>query len=181
MHILLGILSTLSIIAFITLRFSNSAAGLGHLADQIGGAAASLRRTFFRRKATRHPLTSIEDPREATLVLMVAVMKDNGELTQDQIGDLEHIAATRLAFTNPADMVALARWHVRDFVESGAVLHRLGRRLARQCNGAQRQDVIDLVTYAANSGDHPVSTLQSHTIDQLKYRLGDVTQRTLAD
>ncbi len=151
------------------------------MADQISGAASGIRRTLFRRKAARHPLTAIEDPREATLALMVAVMKDNGDLTHDQIEELEQIAATRLAYENPAEMVALARWHVRDFVESGAVLHRLGRRLAMQCNGAQRHDVIDLVSRAAHSGGQPISTLQAHTIDQLKYRLGDVTQRTLAD
>lgn len=181
MHILLGILSTLSILAFFLIRSCQVASAMEDLSDRAGGLAARLRRRLFPHKVPRHPLSQIQDPREGALALMVAIMKDGGNLTEEQIRDLEFWAADRLNFENPADMVALARWHVRDFAESGAVLHRLHKPLAAACTGEQRADIIALVEAAAKSRGRPTTLLQEHTIRQLKYHFGDVQQRTLAD
>ena len=106
-------------------------------------------------------------------------MKDRGDLTEQQINDLEHWAEHRLNFTNPQDMVALARWLVRDYVESGAVLQRVAKPMARACNGEQRADIIDLTTQAAKSGHNKPTKLQAHTIKELKYKFGDLSQDVL--
>ncbi len=185
MHILISILSALGIIAFLIIRISQAMDAVRHLSDEATGVRGAVRRYLFRKKATAHPLTLIVDPREATLALMVAVMKDKGNLTTEQIEDLEYWAATRLNYTNPKEMVSLARWLVKDSVESGAVLLRVGKMLSLTCNGEQRADIIDLVESAARGRSHhgqkrqPPSELQAHTIQQLKYRFGDVKQQTL--
>lgn len=179
MHILLGVLSTISLIVFILWRVSGTLNALSETGSNLNQLAGKLSRFLKRGKASRAPLSDIEDPREAALVLMVAVMKDRGNLTSEQIEELVNLAETRLNFSNAEEMVTLARWHVKDFAESGAVLYRLAKPLARQCDGAQRADIIDLVTMAANSGRGEMTRLQAHTIRELRYKFGDVTQQTL--
>jgi len=187
MHILLAILSTVSLLAFIIIRANTAVNAFHSLKDEATGLRGAFRRFFFKRRANIHPLAAIEDPREAVLALMVAVMKDKGDLTPEQIEDLEYWAETRLNFSNPQDMVKLARWHVRDQVESGAVLYRVSKSLARQCTGAQRADIIDLVERAARGRNRAgvqatdLTQLQAHTVQQLKYRFGDVSQETYLD
>ncbi len=176
MHILIGIISTLSLFIFLIWRLTNLLDALNQTGANIGNISGRARRFFFKRKASRHPLSQISDPREAALALMVAVMKDRGDLTTSQIADLEHLAEQRLQYENPREMVALARWHVKDFCESGAVLYRLAKPMAQMCTGAQRADIIELVSLAARSGDGKLSDLQAHTIKELKYKFGDVTQ-----
>lgn len=190
MHILLGIISLLSIIGFTLIRANTIAITLRELGFSLGGLGTIIRRRFTHKNALKHPLSQINDPREATLALMVSVMKDNGELTAEQINELEFWADQRLNFVDPAEMVSLARFHVKDHVESGAVLQRVGKNLAMKCNGEQRADIIDLVESAAigrrklaevsTSAEryNHMSSLQAHTIKQLKYRLGDTSQKT---
>ncbi|GAA6212648.1 hypothetical protein NBRC116602_23890 [Hyphomicrobiales bacterium 4NK60-0047b] len=184
MHILLAILSTLSLVAFLIIRASYTVEALKNLSGEASGIRGAFRRFFFKRNANVHPLALIEDPREAVLALMVAIMKDKGDLTVEQIADLEYWAEYRLNYHNPKDMVKLARWHVRDQVESGAVLYRLSKGLTKQCSGEQRADIIDLVESAARGrvekshSNNELTQLQAHTVQQLKYRFGDVHQET---
>lgn len=69
-------------------------------------------------------------------------------------------------------------------MESGAVLYRVSKSLARQCTGEQRADIIDLVERAAKGRNRAgvqateLTQLQAHTVQQLKYRFGDVSQET---
>lgn len=178
MHSLIGFLSILSFAVFLIWRVTGTVNALHQTGNIIGDLASQLRRWSFRRKAEPKPLSSIEDPREAALVLMVAIMKDRGALTEEQLQDLENWAENRLQFSNGEEMVARARWHARPFCESGAVLYRLAKPLAQSCNGAQRADVIDLVVKAAHSGGGQPTTLQVHTIKELRYKLGDTNQAT---
>lgn len=176
MHILLGILSTISLCAFILWHISSAAKAMSETSNNLGGLRSNLRRLINKRKHLCNPVAEIEDPREAALVLMVAIMKDRGDLSEPQIKDLEHWAQHRLHYDNPKDMVALARWYVRDYVESGAVLRRVAKPMTRRCNGAQRADIIDLATRAAKSGHGTLTSLQAYTIKELKYKFGDVSQ-----
>ncbi|MBO6548967.1 MAG: hypothetical protein JJ964_05025 [Rhizobiales bacterium] len=181
MHILIAILSFLSFIAFLIIRANYTVEAMKNLSGEAAGIRGAIRRFFFKRKANTHPLELIEDPREAVLALMVAIMKDKGDLSAEQIADLEYWAEYRLNYNNPADMVKLARWHVRDHVESGAVLYRLSKGLTRNCTGEQRADIINLVESAAKgrrSNKKELTELQAHTVQQLKYRFGDVSQET---
>lgn len=179
MHILLGVLSTLSIIAVIVFSVSNISKAIAQTSLGLSELGGRLHRLFFARKANQHPLSQIQDPREAALALMVSIMKDRGELTSEQIADLEHWAEHRLNFSNPKHMVTVARWHVKDFVESGAVLYRLAKPMAQKCSGPQRADIIDLATLAARSGHGRVTTLQAHTLKELRYKFGDLNQEVL--
>ena len=179
MHLFLSIISALSLAAFIAWQFSSAIHSIQATSDNLGGVGRRLRRLIRQRQNQPNPLAAIEDPREAALALMVAVMKDRGDLTEQQISDLEQWAEHRLNYTNPQDMVALARWLVRDYVESGAVLQRVAKPMARACNGAQRADIIDLTTKAAQSGHDALTKLQAHTIKELKYKFGDLSQDVL--
>ena len=179
MHILLGIVSTLTIVALILFSLSNITNAIAQTSLGLSEIGARLHRLLFARKANQPSLTQITDPREAALALMVAIMKDRGELTSEQIADLEHWAEHRLNFSNPREMVTLARWHVKDFVESGAVLYRLAKPMAQRCSGPQRADIIDLATLAARSGHGRITALQAHTIKELKYKFGDLNQEVL--
>ena len=179
MHILLGILSTLTIGFLLVWRITNLLNAVQQTNEVWGGIYGKARRYFQRRKATPPPLSQIKDPREAALALMVSIMKDRGELTSEQISDLEHWAEHRLNFSNPREMVTLARWQVKDFVESGAVLYRLAKPMAKMCTGSQRADIIDLVSIAARTGHGEMTQLQAHTIKELKYKFGDLNQEVL--
>lgn len=179
MHILLGLLSTLSLIAILIIRANHAANAVEDLSYKTKGAGRRLRIKLFGHKVPEHPLSEIVDPRDGILALMVAVMKDDGDLTEQQIAQLEYWAANRLNLSAPEEHVALARWQVRDFVESGAVLYRLHKRLAELCDGEQRADAIELIEQAAKSKGGPITKLQAHTIQQLKYHFGDVRQLTI--
>lgn len=187
MHILLGIISTISVLAIILWHINNAASAINETSHNIKGIKVSLKRFFGRRTPHATHLSLIEDPREAALALMVSIMKDRGDLTSDQINQLEQWAENRLKFSNPKDMVTLARWYVRDYVESGAVLQRVAKPMTRRCNSAQRADIIDLAKLAAQSGpktdvdlyENGMTQLQAHTIKELKYKFGDLNQDVL--
>lgn len=174
MHILLAILSALGVIAFFLIRANQASQAAQELGESAGGVLGYFRRMMFRRKATQHPLTLIEDPREAVASLLVALAKDKGDLAERQLSELETMLSKRLEIQHAKDVLALARWNVKDNSDSGSVWQRVAKLLTSACTEEQKQDVLNMCEEIAHLPDDRMTDIQAHTIEQMKYRFGNL-------
>lgn len=171
MHIVIAIASAIGAILFFIIRVGMAARAAKELGGAASDAVGAVRRARFRRKTTRSPLTQLEDPREAVAALMVAISKTEGDLTSEQIDTMKRLIADRLAFDDPAELLAHARWLTHEAAEPGVIVQRVSSFLASNCNEEQKADIIAVLTEVAEV-DGPPSPIQQQTINHLKNNLG---------
>lgn len=171
MHILIAILGALGVIGTILYRMSIAARGASEIADAASTAVGAVNRARFRRKATRSPLTLLDDPREAVAALMVAIAKVEGDLTDRQIKVMEALIKNRLDFDAADELIAHARWLTQETTEPGTVVQRVSKFLTTQCDDDQKRDVIEILEQvAAINGE--ADNLQKQAIRQLMFAIG---------
>jgi len=171
MHILLAILGVIGVLGTILIRMGMAARGASEIADAAQTAVGAVNRAKFKRKATRSPLTTLDDPREAVAALMVAIAKVEGDLTDKQIKVMEALIKNRLDFEGADELIAHARWLVQETAEPGVVVTRVQSFLSTQCTYDQKRDIIEILeTVASING--PADTLQTQAIRQLMFAIG---------
>ncbi len=157
MHILMSILGALGVLLLILWRMQQAA----HVARGLGDAAADARGLFrrwqWRRKAQVNPLDLISDPREAATAMMVAVAQADGllsEVERDVI--INQIRSAFKATERQADeLLAAARWHIREGVDLAEIFRRLAPLIVRQCTEAEQRQLISMLDAVANADGQP--------------------------
>ena len=81
MHILLGALTTIVTILILLNRLAEAGIDLGGLNPYLWN-----RRRKWRNAYTGNPVFKIEDPKDATAILMVAAVKSDGDMTKEDKG-----------------------------------------------------------------------------------------------
>jgi uncharacterized tellurite resistance protein B-like protein len=170
MHILAGLMTIIGAVAFFIIRAGMIARAGSELGDAASTAVGAVRRARFRKKATRSPLTQLDDPREGVAALMVAIAKAEGDLTEQQVSAMASLARDRLEEEDPEELIAHARWLTQDAVEPGIVVQRVSRFLAKQCSLDQKHDIIEILNKVAAIGS-PATPLQMQAIARLMHNL----------
>lgn len=150
MHIVAGLVAVISAIAFFIIRAGMVASAGRELGDVATTALGAARRARFRRKATRSPLTQLEDPREGVVALMVAIAKTEGDITEKQMAIMSKIVTERLEFEDPHEIIAHARWLTTDVTEPGLVVQRVSKYLVSACTPEQKSDIMEILNEVAN-------------------------------
>ena len=171
MHILIAVASVVGGLLFFIIRAGMAIRAGRELTNAASDAVGAVRRSRFRRKTTRSPLTQLDDPREAVAALMVAMSKTEGDLTSDQIETMERLIGERLNHDNPSELVAHARWLTHEAAEPGVVVQRVSSFLSMNCNEEQKADIIAILSEMVEVGGPP-SAIQQQTINHLKNNLG---------
>lgn len=171
MHILLAILGVLGVVGTVLYRLGNAARGANEIADAASTAVGAINRAKFRRKATRSPLTTLDDPREAVAALMVAIAKVEGDLTDKQIKVMEALIKSRLDFEAADELIAHARWLTQETSEPGVVVTRVQGFLTTQCTYDQKRDIVEILNEVASINGE-ADTLQVQAIRQLTFAIG---------
>jgi uncharacterized tellurite resistance protein B-like protein len=151
MHIvglLFGALATLGVILWRLHVAAEAAKGLAETAEAAHGI---VRRWRWRRKATSDSLAQVENPREAAAAMMVAVAQSDGALTERERQAILTEITTRFEATarQAEDLLALARWIVRDVHDIDRALARLTPVVARTLTASQRRELIQMLEAVA--------------------------------
>ncbi|TNE37294.1 MAG: TerB family tellurite resistance protein [Alphaproteobacteria bacterium] len=165
----MGVIALISTIAVFIIRAGMVTRASRELGDVAADALGAARRARFRRKATRSPLTQLEDPREAVVAMMVAIAKSEGDITQAQMAVMSKIATERLEFEDADEIIAHARWLTQDATDPGIVAQRIARFLTVSCSAEQKADILDILRQVASVGREP-SPLQLQAIQTLRIR-----------
>lgn len=173
MHIVLGILTTLGVIAFIIYRVSSAANAARDIGEAAVDAKNAYRRLKWRNKTRVDAMREIEDPRLAGTAMMVAVAKADGDLTEAQVTAIRGAMAE--TFTMDADaageMLAEARWLATDLGDTGSFVRRLSPPVLKACTAEERNDLVDVLTRVA-AVEGPVSDIQQSAIGIVERETG---------
>lgn len=127
MHILVGLLTLLGLIAVWWWRIRAAGAAAREVGQVTDDVQAALRRFKYQRRAGQHPAESLDDPRLAASGMMAAVARLKGDLTADQMNQLrvECRAAFRVAQSEADDIAAYGRWLAAQSQDPDDAIRRL--------------------------------------------------------
>lgn len=126
-----------------------------------------------RDRASRAPLRSIADPREAVLVLLTKLAMLRGEITAEQNVALSRIASMRLGLPGKAEHhTTLAAFAAKQAESPGAVVADLTPLLHTELTAEQKDDLFSLLDEIA--GLHGGATeAQERMIAHVQQRLAE--------
>ena len=146
--------------------------GLDHLREQSQQRKDAARRVKARESERTAPLSAIDDPRDAAVVLMLLITR-GGDPTPDQISAIEDIMRRVFAFDQEArERLTHARFIAscaKGFAEAAGLFADLFRK---KLNVDERRELIGMVEDIAKI-DGPSPT-QTDNIEVLKRKLGFV-------
>jgi uncharacterized tellurite resistance protein B-like protein len=156
----------------ILLRMQQAAHAARDIADAADEAGGLFRRWGWRRRQLRNPLDAVEDAREAAAVMMVAAAQSDGAITEREQAAIaaemiRHFGATE---RQAAELLARARWLVRDRTDAGEVFRRLTPLIAKTCGPTERADLIGMLEAVAGA-DGRSDEMLAQDISHLAYNL----------
>lgn len=173
MHIvglLLGLAATIGVILWRLNNAAEAAKGLAQTADDVGGM---VRRARWRRKAGRDPLDLVDDSRIAAAAMMVATAQSDGAMTAAERTVILHEIMTTLGASSlqtAEEVLAQARWLVRDYNDLGNCLRKLMPVIQRKCGPAEKTDLARMLDAVADA-DGPARDNERDTLARLRREL----------
>ena len=82
MHILGILAAVLGVLVLILFRMQQAANAARDIVDVADDARSFFRRWGWRRRQVKHPLDTVDDPREAAAVMMVATAQSDGSISE---------------------------------------------------------------------------------------------------
>lgn len=173
MHILIGILTVLGVIAFFIIRANQAGQAARELADTVGDVRRFGRRHSWNRVADRATLDLVDEPVLAAAAMMCAVAAAEGVLTERHSRTISSLIAARLGVggRDGEELFAQGRWLAGQTPTLGVALDRLSVPITKHCDAAERADLIDMLRTVAKA-DGPPSAIQSDAIGNLARKLG---------
>jgi uncharacterized tellurite resistance protein B-like protein len=157
MHILAALVAVLGVLAIVLWRMSQAANAARDIAGAAEEAHSFWRRLMLRRKAGKHPLDSIQDPREAAAAMMVAIAQWDGALTEREEAAIREEMQAHFEVGEPeaGELVARGRWLAEDVGDLGTFLKRASHPVQARCTAAEKRDLIEMLTRVADVGGRP--------------------------
>ncbi len=147
MHIILAILGAAAAVIFFLYRVYWTVQTGREIADRVGDPRRFVRKFRWAHKVKGNPLETLEDPREAATVLMLAVARTEEELT-DTARAVIQAQMRRHFHMSEAAAEAMFRqlaWMTRDMTDVTPRMRRLVMLLRRYCTAAEREDVATML------------------------------------
>jgi uncharacterized tellurite resistance protein B-like protein len=147
MHILAALGAVLGVLLFILFRMQQAANAARDIADAGDEVRGFFRRWAWRGKHAKHPLDTIDDAREAAAAMMVATAQFDGDITERERQAItaqmrSHFGATP---AQAEELLARARWLVKDRVDPAEVYRRLTPLILRTCGATERSDLVHML------------------------------------
>lgn len=157
MHILALLIGLVATIGVVLWRLSTAADAARGLIDTADGLHNAVRRSRWLRRANRDPLDMVEDARIAAATMMVATAQSDGAMTTaERTVILAELQSTFACTERVAEEVlAQARWLVRDKADLGNVLRKLLPVIQRACGPAEKADVVRMLSAVAGADGAP--------------------------
>ena len=172
MHILAILGTVLAVLLFVLFRMQQAANAARDLADAADEARGFFRRWGWRRKHLKHPLDAVDDAREAATVMMVAAAQSDGNISERERLAIVAEVTRRFAATpsQAEELLARARWLVKDRHDAGEVFRRLTPLILRTCGPTERSDLIEMLGTVA-AADGPSDEVVTQDIALLAHKL----------
>lgn len=173
MHIVAGILGVIGVIAFFIIRANQAARAVRELGEVAADTKSLWRRTRWKSKSNVDQIREITDSRLAAAVMMCAMAKSDGDLSEREVKViLEQLRGPLGISESDADeILTQARWLSRDTHELSAALRRAARPVHELCTAEEKGELLDMLT-AVGEADKPIDTLQQDALDRLRHELG---------
>jgi uncharacterized tellurite resistance protein B-like protein len=171
MHIIFGLLAVLGGLAFWWWRLKMISEATSEISDVAGRAWGKYKRNKFRKKVEDAPVESVEDPAVAAVVMMYAVAKDVGPITEKVENAIYREVSEVMKIADAAEIIVFGKWvasHVTD-------PSNLTLRYAKLWNSALSRDerlefveILERVIAKAGSKDVAMNS----KLNKLRERLG---------
>lgn len=167
MHILLGLLGTIITILILVNRLSDSGIDLGWL-----NPFSWKRRREWSEKYHANPLYSLDSPMEVTAVLMVALAKCEGEVSQEQKKELinKFREVFHLDEEQAAGLLTSSSFLLKEDVSSVKAMDKLLAPSRDKFTSEQVSSAVGLLNHIANF-DSPSTSLQREIIEKFRSTL----------
>lgn len=170
MHILAGLVSFLTIAGVVLWRLHLASQVAQDLADMAGGVQKHIRKRRWQKKLG-DPLREINDPRVAATAMMVALAQADNPLSERE----EAVISAQIGSyfnaddTLTAELLAHARWLVRDVTEPENCFLKVRPIILDSCGPKERGELIDMMSAVAAAGSDPET--QRATVSRLAHTL----------
>jgi uncharacterized tellurite resistance protein B-like protein len=141
------------VIGLIIWRLNQAASVARDVAEAANEVSGLARRWSWMRKANRHPLDGISDPREAATAMMVAIAQYDGAISErERLAIIDCVSETFGSTAEQAEeMLAQARFMVKDVVDPSSCFSRLAPLVEKQLGPAERRELIEMLMRVANA------------------------------
>jgi DNA-binding transcriptional regulator of glucitol operon len=171
MHILFGLLAILGGLAFWWYRMKNVAEATSEMTDAAGRAWGKYKRYRFSKKAESSPVEAVEDPVAAATVMMIAMVKEENELTPAAEEAIRNEAVSVMKIDDPEELMVFAKWVANHVQDANSVSLRYAKLWASALNRDERIELVEMVERATAS-IAPLTRNQEVKLGKLRERLG---------
>ncbi|MDX2157045.1 MAG: TerB family tellurite resistance protein [Hyphomicrobiaceae bacterium] len=153
----MGILAALGAAIGVILAVLWRMQAAAHATREIAEAASEVRGLFrswsWRRKANVDPIDLIDDPREAAAVLMAAVAQADAALSERERTVMLMEMTRRFGATGEQaeELLARARWIVKDTTDPAAPMRRLTRLVQEKLGHKERAELVAMLEAVASA------------------------------
>ena len=151
MPVILGLLGLIAAIAIFIWRMKNAADASREIISSADDVRGKVHYWWFRRNYNKHPLQLIDDTREAAVAWMVALAQDDGVVSEAELAEIRTQMVATLGIETPVEMLARARWAVRDLRNLDFCASKLMPLLRRKLGRHERSQLLDMLEAVANA------------------------------
>ena len=172
MHIILGIVTVLGLIAYFIIRANQVNQAGRDLLDTASEVKGFVRRGRWRRRTEADPTRNIEDPRLSATVMMCAVANSDGEITAREMDTVLELMERHFEMSRDdcEEMLSEARWMAKEAKDLSAFLQRVSRPVANCCSERELDDLIQMLETVDRVEGHG-SEIVADAIANLRRRL----------
>jgi len=169
MPILLGLLAVLGVVGMILWRLNQASGAARELAEAAGEVQGFFRRRSWRKKLANDPLQLVDDPRSAAAAIMTALAQADGAITDAEQAIIVREMTEKFGAGASAaeELLAHARWVVRDVVEVDTCFRRLLPVIEKACGPREKEQLIEMLEAVAAVNGQPASA-ERLALDRIK-------------
>jgi uncharacterized tellurite resistance protein B-like protein len=173
MQFLLAIIGLMGVIGVILYRMNQAAEATRDATEAVRDLGHMARRWGWRSKFAKDSLEFVTDPREAAVAALVAMAQADGALTErERTLILEQTQKITGGTVEQAEqMLAHARWSVRDVRDVNKCLGKLAPVLRNGCSPEQRADIVDMLNEIVRADGLLPSRDSTDAIARLRQKL----------
>ncbi len=171
MQFLVALIAILGVGAFWWYRMKNVAEAANDINDVAGRAWGKYKRYKFRKKAEASPVEAVQDPIAAAVVMMMAMVKEESELTPEAEETIKREAMNVMRVDDAIELMTFSKWVASHVQDANSVSLRYSKIWANALNREERVELADMVERAATSVA-PLTRNQQVKLSKLRERLG---------
>jgi hypothetical protein len=171
MHIIIGFVAIVGGLAFWWWRIKMVSEAANEIGDVAGRAWGKYKRHKFRRKVEDSPLEAVDDPVAAAVIMMLAMAKEAGPLTDAVEEGVRREIINSMKITDPTELLVFSKWVAGHVQDANNVSLRYSKLWGGALDREERGEFLAMVERVA-MGHGGINNVQRVKIAKLRERLG---------